>query len=329
MDGVAVRRAGEKGVLMNARMHAVVQRSFGGPEVLELTEVDRPVPLATEVLVRVRAVGLNPVEAVVRSGAFPLLGPPPFILGWDVSGVVEDLEPGVTRFQVGDEVFGMPFFPRPANAYAEFVAAPSRQLVRKPAGLDHVRAAALPLAGLTAWQSLVDTARVEAGQRVLIHAAGGGVGHLAVQIAKSRGAFVIGTASAGKHEFLRDLGCDEVVDHRTTDFADVVRDVDVVLDGVGGETARRSIDVLVPGGLLVTIVGRRDTDLAARTETAGRRFAGISVEPDYPGLQALADLAGAGKLRVHVQQTLPLAEAAAAHTILQRGGTTGKLVLTV
>lgn len=147
------------------------QQAFGGPEVLELTEVDRPAPLPTEVLVRVRAVGVNPVEAVIRSGRFPLLGEPPFILGWDVCGVVADIEPGVTRFRPGDEVYGMPFFPRPANAYAEYVAAPSRQLARKPASLSYAEAAALPLAGLTAWQALVDTARVAAGQRVLIHGA--------------------------------------------------------------------------------------------------------------------------------------------------------------
>ena len=161
---------------MSATMQSIRQQAFGGPEVLELTEVKRPVPLPTEVLVRVRAVGVNPVEAVIRSGQFPLLGEPPFILGWDVSGVVEDIEPGVTRFRPGDEVYGLPFFPRPAGAYAEYVAAPSRQLARKPAGLSHAEAAALPLAGLTAWQALADTAHVAAGQRVLIHGSGAGRG---------------------------------------------------------------------------------------------------------------------------------------------------------
>jgi NADPH:quinone reductase-like Zn-dependent oxidoreductase len=138
---------------MSETMQSIRQQAFGGPEVLQLAEVERPVPLPTEMLVRVRAVGVNPVEAVIRSGQFPLLGKPPFILGWDISGVVEDIEPGVTRFQPGDEVYGMPFFPRAASAYAEYVAAPSRQLARKPAGLSHAEAAALPLAGLTAWQA--------------------------------------------------------------------------------------------------------------------------------------------------------------------------------
>ncbi len=313
---------------MPERMHAVVQKAFGGPEVLEVAEVDRPVPLATEVLVRVEAVSVNPVEPLIRSGQFPLIGPPPFILGWDISGVIEGLE-GVTRFEVGDEVYGMPFFPRAASAYAQYVAAPSRQLARKPPGLSHAEAAALPLAGLTAWQSLVDTARLAAGQRVLIHGAGGGVGHLAVQIAKARGAYVVGTASAAKHEFVRSLGADELIDHQTCDFTAVVGDLDVVLDSLGGEIARRSISVLRPGGILITIVGRRDTDLAARTRAARRRFAGLSVEPDYPGLEALAGLVDSGQLRVHLQTTLPLAEAAKAHQLLESGRTTGKIVLTI
>jgi len=154
--------------------------------------------------------------------------------------------------------------------------------------LSHAEAAALPLAGLTAWQALVDTAQVAAGQRVLIHGAGGGVGHLAVQIAKARGAHVIGTASAAKHDLVASLGADELIDYRATDFTALVDGVDVVLDTIGGDIARRSIGVLHPGGLLVTIVDRRDVDLAARTRTAGRRFAGLSVEPDYPALEALA-----------------------------------------
>jgi NADPH:quinone reductase-like Zn-dependent oxidoreductase len=314
---------------MPERMRAVLQQAFGGPEVLELAEVDRPVPLATEVLVRVKAVGVNPVEPIIRSGQFPLIGQPPFILGWDVSGVVEDLEPGVTRFEPGDEVYGMPLFPRAASAYAEYVTAPSRQLARKPVGLSHAEAAVLPLAGLTAWQSLVDTAQLTAGQRVLVHGAGGGVGHLAVQVAKARGAYVIGTASAAKHEFVRGLGADEVIDYQASDFAAMTGDLDVVLDTIGGDIARRSIGVLRPRGLLVTIVGRRDADLAARTRAAGRRFAGISVEPDYPGLEALAQLAGSGKLRVHLQTTLPLAEAARAHELLESGRTTGKIALSL
>jgi len=308
-------------------MRAVVIRSYGGPEVLELVDVDRPKPLATEVLIRVKAIGLNPVEAYIRSGAFKLLEPPA-ILGWDISGVVEEVVPGVTRFAPGDEVFGMPFFPRAARAYAELVASPSRQLARKPAGLSHAEAAALPLAGLTAWQGLVDAARVQPGQRVLVHAGGGGVGHLAVQIARSLGAHVVATASAGKHDLVRRLGADEVIDYRTTDFATVARDMDVVFELVGRDYGTRSIEVLRPGGLLLTAVERLNTDLAARTEKAGRRFMGLTVEPDQVGLERLAALVDQGRLRPHLDHVLPLEEVAKAHRLLE-GSVTGKIVLTV
>jgi NADPH:quinone reductase-like Zn-dependent oxidoreductase len=307
-------------------MRAVVFTKTGGPDVLELREVARPEPIATEVLVRVHAAGTNPIEPIIRSGRFPLIEPPG-ILGWDISGVVEEVVPGVTRFRAGDEVFGMPRFPRAASGYAEYVTSPSRQLARKPAGLDHVHAAALPLAGLTAWQALVETADVKPGQRVLVHAAGGGVGHLAVQIAKARGAHVIGTAGADKHGLLRELGIDEVIDHRAVDFTTAVRDVDVVLELVGRDYAQRSIRVLRPGGLLITAVQRTDAELAALVTREGRRFAGIAVEPDHAGLEALAALVTAGKLRVHVSHTVPLAEAARAHALLESGSTAGKIVL--
>lgn len=310
-------------------MRAIVQRSFGTPEVLEVTEVDRPTPLPSEIVVRVQAIGLNPVEAIVRAGLFPLIGQPPFILGWDVSGVVEEVVPGVNRFRPGDEVFGMPFFPRAANAYAEYVAAPSRQFARKPATIDHVHAAALPLAGLTAWQSLIDIADLKTGQRILVHGAAGGVGHLAVQIAKSRGAYVIGTASAGKHEFVRSLGADEMIDYRAVDFAEQVRDVDVVFEVIGGDYAMRSVQVLKPGGLLITAVERSNAALATAVEKAGRRFAGITVEPDQVGLEAIARLVDAGRLKVHVDRAFPMTEIAAAHTLLESGHLKGKLVLTV
>ncbi|MBO0748385.1 MAG: NADP-dependent oxidoreductase [Acidimicrobiaceae bacterium] len=285
--------------------------------------------MPTEVLVRVHAASVNPVDAIIRAGIFPLLGEPPFVLGWDISGVVEHVVPGVTRFQEGDEVFGMPFFPRPASAYADYVVAPSRQLARKPRSIDHAQAAALPMAGLTAWQSLVDVADVKPDDRVLIHGAGGGVGHLAVQIAKSRGAYVIGTASAGKHDLLRSLGADALIDYRTHDFGAEVRDVDLVLDLIAGGYAERSIDVLRPGGLLVTAIERTNTELAARVEEAGRRFAGISVEPDRVGLEALAALADAGDLHVHLKRVIPLEQAAAAHALVEGGGLTGKVVLTL
>jgi NADPH:quinone reductase-like Zn-dependent oxidoreductase len=310
-------------------MRAVTQDTFGDPSVLHIVDVPKPTPIPSEVLVRVQATGINPVDAMVRSGAFPMLGQPPFILGWDISGVVEEVVPGVTRFEAGDEVYGMPFFPRVANGYAEYVAVPSRQLARKPATLDHAHAAALPLAGLTAYQGLVDVADVSPGDRVLIHAGGGGVGHLAVQIAKARGAHVIATASAAKHDFVRSLGADEVVDYRAVDITRAIGDMDAVLDTVGGPVGRQSIDVLRPGGLLLTVVDRADAELRAATVAAGRRFAGLTVEPDYVGLEALAALVEEGKLRPHVEHALALDDAAKAHELIESGRTQGKIVLVV
>ena len=308
-------------------MRAIRQRTLGRPEVLELTEVPRPAPGPTEVLVRVKAAGVNPVDWKTRAhGGF--LGQPPFTVGWDVAGVVEEVGAGVARFALGDRVFGMPRFPHEAAAYAEYVTSPSRQLARIPDGLGDVEATALPLAGLTAWQALVETADVQPGQRVLILGAAGGVGHLAVQIAKARGAYVIGTASAPKHAFLAELGTDEAVDYTTEDVAESVGAVDVVLDVVGGETGAGGLPTLRDGGIMVTLSG---ATAAALRDLAGERVRvyGILVEPDRMGLEALAGLVASGALRPHVSETFPLADAGRAHEVGERGRTQGKLVLTV
>ncbi|MGW2747328.1 NADP-dependent oxidoreductase [Streptomyces sp. NPDC001450] len=306
-------------------MRAVVVEQWGGPENLVEREVERPEPGLGEVLVRVHAAGVNPVDWKTRaSGALIEWGAVP-VVGWDVSGTVEAVGPGVGVFQVGDEVFGMPLFPRQAGGYAEYVVAPARHLAPKPAGLSHVEAAALPLAALTAWQALVDVAHVRPGERVLVHAAAGGVGHFAVQIAKARGAYVIGTASAGKHDLVRELGADEVVDYRSVRFEDVVSDVDVVLDGLGGETAERSLKVLRAGGRLITLPG--PDDLPAVQD--GVRAVWVLVEPDHLGLREIAALVERGALRPVVETVLPLGEAAKAHEIGEQGRTTGKIVLTV
>lgn len=317
---------------MTARMQAVVQDRFGGPEVLRTAEVDRPSPIPTEVLVRVHAAGVNPVDAKTRAGRgmAGVIGEPPFVLGWDVSGVVEEVGFGVTTLRPGDEVFGMPWFPRPASAFAEYVTAPSRQFAPKPAGLTHTEAAALPLAGLTAWQVLVDTARLTEGQRVLIHAAAGGVGHLAVQIAKARGAYVIGTAREAKHDFLRSLGADETVDYTAVAFEEAVREVDVVMDNIGDpDHLRRSMRTLRPGGLLVAVPSGGDPAILQEARDQGLRMTGFLVEPDRGGLLELAALVDSGRLRPEVASVLPLADAAKAHELVETGRTRGKVVLTV
>jgi NADPH:quinone reductase-like Zn-dependent oxidoreductase len=309
-------------------MRAIRQDVLGGPEVLRLVEVERPEPAPTEVLVRVAAAGVNPVDWKTRiRGGF--LGSPPFTVGWDVAGVVEEIGRGVTRFEPGDRVFGMPRFPREAAAYAGYVTSPSRQLARIPDGLGDVEAAALPLAGLTAWQALVETAGIGPGSRVVVLAAAGGVGHLAVQIAKARGAHVTGTASAAKHSFLARLGADEAVDYTTEAVEDRVRDADVVLDLVRDEASVRALAALRDGGIFVSVPSGSGLD-TLRDAAAGRvRVTGILVEPDRHGMEAIAGLVAAEVLRPHVERTFPLADAAHAHELGETGRTQGKLVLTV
>jgi NADPH:quinone reductase-like Zn-dependent oxidoreductase len=311
-----------------ATMRAVRQHGFGGPDVLRIEEVPMPEPIPTEVRVRVLATSVNPVDFKTRAGKGPLRDLP-FTLGWDVAGVVDALGGGVTTLAVGDEVLGMPWFPRPAGSYAEFVTAPSRQFVRKPAGLSTAEAAGLPLAGLTAWQALVDTAHVRSGQRVLVHAASGGVGHLAVQIVKALGGYVIGTASAANHETLTALGADELIDYRTTRFEDVVRDVDVVLDLVGGDTGVRSIGVLHPDGILISVPSGASTDVLKAAAEHGVRATGILVEPDRMGLTGLVGLVQEEKLTVLVSDELPFEKVAEAHERAEHGHPAGKIVITL
>ncbi|MGK3200797.1 NADP-dependent oxidoreductase [Amycolatopsis sp. MEPSY49] len=307
-------------------MRIVTQQALGGPEVLRVTEAPRPEPGPTEVLVRVHAAGVNPVDWKVRAGG-GFLGEPPFTVGWDVAGVVAEIGFGATGVREGDEVLGMPWFPRPANAYAEYVTAPSRHFVRKPAGLSFAEAAALPLAGLTAWQGLVDVGNVHEGQRVFVDAAAGGVGHLAVQIAKARGAHVIGTASAKKHDLLRELGVDEPIDYH--DENTTTSDVDVYFGLVGEDSDLRWLPSIKEGGLLIGVpsgVGDRVEKAAAERKVRTSR---ILVEPDRGGLTGLVDLIEAGQLKVRVEQTFPLEDAAKAHELGESGRVSGKLVLTV
>ncbi|PPS83611.1 2-haloacrylate reductase [Streptomyces sp. MH60] len=309
-------------------MRAVSQDVLGGPEVLKEVRPERPEPRPNEVLVRVRAAGVNPTDWKHRAtGGF--LGEPPFVLGWDVSGVVESVGIGVAAFRPGDEVFGMLSYPFGHGSHAEYVTAPARTFTRKPSGIDHVQAGALPLVSLTAWQALVERADVQPEQRVLIHAAAGGVGHVAVQIAKARGAHVIGTASAGKHEFLRSLGADETVDYRETDFAEAVKDVDVVLDTIGGDTSLRSLRVLRPGGVVVSILPVGSDEFFEEADRLGVRAVRMLVDADRAGMEEIAALVESGKLRATIAETFPLAEAARAHALGETGRTTGKLVLVV
>ncbi|MGI5336458.1 NADP-dependent oxidoreductase [Streptomyces sp. CA-181903] len=310
-------------------MRAIRQDTFGGPEVLKVVETERPVPGPAEVLVRTHATSVNPTDVWHRATGGLRDDGVPVPLGWDVSGVVEAVGIGVTVHKPGDEVFGMPRHPLPAGTYAEYVTAPARQLVRKPAALSHEEAAALPLAAVTAWQALVDVARVRPGQRVLIHAAAGGVGHLAVQIAKARGAYVVGTARSAKHALLRELGADELIDYTQADFAAEARDMDVVIDAIGGEYGPRSLRTLRPGGIVVSLASPEEAALARRAEPLGLRAAFMAVEADGAGIREVAALASDGRLRPVLDTVLPLERAAEAHALAETGRTTGKIVLTV
>lgn len=311
-----------------ATMRAISQDSNGTPDVLKEVRLPKPVPGPSQISVAVRATGVNPTDWKHRAGG-GFLDRLPLVLGWDVSGIVEAVGYGVTLFKPGDEVFGMLPYPYGVGSHAEYVTGPARAFAHKPAAIDHIQAGALPLAALTAYQALVDTAGVRPGQRVLVHAAAGGVGHLAVQIAKARGAYVIGTASAPKHDFVRSLGADEVIDYRSVDFAEAVQDIDVVLDPLSGDTRARSLGIVRPGGVLVSLLPGTDPDEAARADGLGVRVETLLVEADHAGMRAIADLVEAGSLHAHIEAVFPLAEAAAAHALGETDRTTGKIVLTV
>ena len=308
-------------------MKAVAMHAYGGPEVLKYEDAARPDPATGEVLVRVHAAAVNPVDWKVRAGHLRgfLNYSLPLIPGWDLSGVVDATGAGVTDWKQGDAVYARPDLRR-NGAYAEYIAVRASELGHKPRSIDHVQASAIPLACLTAWQALFDAGGLKAGQRVLIHAAAGGVGTFAVQLAKWKGAHVVGTASGRNHAFLRELGADEVIDYTKTNFEEVVRDVDVVLDTLAGQTRDRSWNVLKKDGILVSILGQPSPDDAAQH---GVRAAGVFVEPNQAQLGEIAKLVDSGKLRPIIETVLPLAQAARAHEMNQTLHTRGKIVLQV
>jgi NADPH:quinone reductase-like Zn-dependent oxidoreductase len=311
-------------------MKAIVQHELGGPEVLRVEEVETPEPIPTEIQVRVRAAGINPVDYKTRQGRgmSSAFGDPPFTVGWDVCGEVTAIGGGVTRFEVGDEVFGMPWFPRQAGAYAEFVTAPSRHFERKPHALSVEEAGALPLAGLTAWQVIVDTIHVQDGDDVLIHGAAGGVGHLAVQIATARGANVVATARREQADFLAGLGAARTLDYRDDDFDSQLSELDSVIDFTG-RYGERSLAVLRPGGTLVSVPSGVKPELIELAARKKQRATGILVEPDPVGLAGLCDLVERGKLEVEVGEVFDLERAADAHRHAEGGHGPGKIVLRV
>ncbi len=306
-------------------MKATRIHAFGEPEVLIYEEAPRPEPGPGEALVRVHGAGVNPVDWKTRKGAGVAgqFGALPAILGWELAGEIVAIGSGEGGFAVGDRVYALSRFPAPAAAYAEFAVVPVAELARAPVALDLVRAGAVPLVALTAWQALFDAAELKAGETVLVHAAAGGVGHLAVQLAAWKGARVIATASAGNRAFVEALGAAEVIDYRATPFETIAREVDVVIDAVGGDVRDRSWSTLKPGGILVALNGA----LAADAVPSDRRGLRWLVKPNGAQLANLATLIDSGHVKPFVEHVFPLAEAAAAHRLSEQGHVRGKIVL--
>lgn len=311
---------------MPQTMKAVRIHSWGGPEVMRYEDAPLPALADDDVLVRVVAAAINPVDWKVRAGYLKDFLPHklPLILGWDVSGVVAAVGAKVTAFKVGDAVFSRPDISRD-GAYAEYIAVRESELAPKPASLDHAHAAAVPLAGLTVWQAMIENAGLQAGQTVLIHAAAGGVGSYAVQLAKWKGARVIATASSANHAYLRGLGADQVIDYRTQPFEDA-GPVDVVFDLIGGETQERSWAVVKPGGALVSVVAPPSEEAGRK---AGARALFTFIQPNADQLCQLAALIDDGTVKVNVEARYPLEKAAEALERVRRGHTRGKVVLEV
>jgi NADPH:quinone reductase-like Zn-dependent oxidoreductase len=305
-------------------MKAIVLNRYGGPEVLKYEDVPRPEPKQDELLIRVMAAAVNPVDVAIREGRFGG-GKLPLILGMDVSGVVAKIGGKITKFKTGDAVYAYLSF-REQGGYAEYAIATESETALKPRSIDFEKAASVPLAATTAWQALVDKAGLTAGQTVLIHGGSGGVGTFAVQIAKARGARVIATASTTNQDLLKQLGVDQPIDYTATKFEDVVKDVDVVLNGVRGDTLARSYAVVKKGGFIVSITGQPDP---AELDKYGIRGTGFMAHPDARILQDLGNLIDAGKITPIVSAVIRLADVARAHEQIASQHTRGKVVLKV
>jgi NADPH:quinone reductase-like Zn-dependent oxidoreductase len=308
-------------------MNAIRIHDYGGPEVLLYEEMPRPRLKKGEVLIRVHAAGVNPLDRKVRAGELKeiIRHELPLIPGWDVSGLVEQVGAGVSQFKRGDEVFAMAD-PTRDGAYADYIAVPEVMIAMKPKSLHHVRAAAAPVSALAAWRCLFDLGDLQSGQRVLIHGGSGGVGHFAVQLAKWKGAYVVVTASTKNQELLRKLGADEAIDYTTQKFEDLVHNVDIVLDTIGGETQERSWGALKQGGVLISLVQPPSQEKAKRFGVRGTM---CSVEPDGAQLSKIAKLIDSARLKPMIDRILPLSEARRAHELSQNGHVHGKIVLRV
>lgn len=308
-------------------MKAAVIHEHGGPDVFKYEDAPRPEPKEDEVLVQVIAAAVNPVDTYIRQGARSKSEPleKPMIIGYDIAGIVEKIGANVKTYKNGDAVYAYLPVPR-GGGYAEFAIAKESEMSRKPKNIDFEKAAAVPLAATTAWQALIDTAKLGKGQTVLIHGASGGVGCFAVQIAKARGAKVIATASTANQELLQQLGADQPIDYTKTKFQEVVKDVDVVLNNVRGETLPASYGVVKKGGVVVSITDEPDPAECAKREIQCSR---LMAHPEARVLEKLTALIEAGKIAPIVSQTFPLMDVAKAHQQIETHHTRGKVVLKV
>ena len=314
-------------------MKAIILNEAGGVENLEFTEWPVPIIQADEVLIQAKAISINPVDIKTRMGKslFDELKSKnkTIILGWDISGVVAEAGAAVTQFKKGDEVFGMINFPGHGKTYAEYVAAPASQLALKPSNISHEAAAAATLAALTAWQALCTHAKVRKGQKILIHAAAGGVGHYAVQIAKHIGAYVIGTASAGNREFVLSLGADEHVDYKTQRLEETVKGVDFVLDSIGEATIDSSVAVTRKGGTVIFLPAGITDEKLKKLNSQGVECYRILVESNGDDMKQIAAMLEHGIIKSHISRVYPFAKMAEAHLQIETGKTKGKIIVTI
>jgi NADPH:quinone reductase-like Zn-dependent oxidoreductase len=311
-------------------MKAITLKTFGGVENLILIDIPIPAISDNEVLVKLRSISINPVDVKTRAGkgiAGLIKNDSPVILGWDISGSIEKTGPAVTGFKPGDEVFAMINFPKSGRTYAEYATAPAVQLAMKPANISHDESAAATLAALTAWQSLTLNYQVKAGDRVLIHAASGGVGHYAVQMAKHLGAYVISTSSAANRDFVLSLGSDEHIDYKAHPFETVVKNMDFVLDTIGGEYIDRSLSVIKKGGTIISIPSGLNETVKEKADSLRIHGFNTHVRPSGDDMQSIAALLKNGQVKSHIFKTFPFSQMADAHLQMESGRTVGKITL--